>query len=248
MEIQFIRNATLWLEYGGIKFLIDPMLSEQGANPPIAKTGNERRNPLVPLPGPVEQWLSPDAVLVTHLHQDHWDAAAMSLLPHDIPLFCQEGDLKSIAAQGFEQVTEISGTVTYGNVTLTRTAGQHGSGVIGKLMGKVSGFVFQAEGEPVLYLAGDTIWCDKVRVALDTFTPEVTIINAGGAQFITGGHITMNEQDVVALCEYAPYTSVFAVHMNAINHCLITREKLMTRLKQEGLLNRVISPLDGEWC
>lgn len=38
MKIQHIRNATLWLEYGGSTFLIDPMLSEQGANPPIFNT------------------------------------------------------------------------------------------------------------------------------------------------------------------------------------------------------------------
>lgn len=246
MKIQLIRNATLWLEYGGSTFLIDPMLSEQGANPPIINTENDRRNPLVPLPGPVEQWLNPDAVLVTHLHQDHWDAVAISLLPHDLPLLCQEGDRDTLAAQGFERVSEISDTVTYGNVTLTRTGGQHGTGEIGKLMGKVSGFVFQAEGEPVLFLAGDTVWCDEVKLALDAFTPEVTIVNAGGAQFISGSHITMNEQDVVDLCEYAPSTSVIAVHMDAINHCLVTREKLEARLEEAGLSDRVILPLDGK--
>lgn len=66
MKIKLIRHATLWLEYGGATFLIDPMLSAQGVNPPIMNSGNERRNPLVSLPGPVQQWLEPDAVLVTH--------------------------------------------------------------------------------------------------------------------------------------------------------------------------------------
>lgn len=107
MKIQLIRNAALWLEYGGVTFLIDPMLSEQGANSPIVNTENDRRNPLVPLPGPVQQWLSPDAVLVTHLHQDHWDAAAVSLLPHEIPLLCQDGDQDTIAAQGFGNITVV---------------------------------------------------------------------------------------------------------------------------------------------
>lgn len=54
MKIQLIRNAALWVEYGGVTFLIDPMFSEAGGNPPIINTENERRNPLVPLPGPVE--------------------------------------------------------------------------------------------------------------------------------------------------------------------------------------------------
>lgn len=249
MKIQFIRNAALWLEYGGVTFLIDPMLSAQGVNPPIINTANERRNPLVPLPGPVEQWLEPDTVLVTHLHQDHWDAAAVELLSHELPVLCQEGDGAKIAAQGFTHVTEIkdSTSASVRGVTLTRTGGRHGTGEIGELMGKVSGFVFQAEGEPDLYLAGDTIWCAEVQQVLAEYHPEVIIVNAGGASFVNGGHITMNEQDIIDVCHAAPEASVIAVHMDAINHCHVTREILKLRLEQENLLSRVALPLDGEW-
>ncbi len=250
LKIQLIRNAALWLEYGGITFLVDPMLSEQEANPPIPNSPNARRNPLVPLPGPVQQWLAPDAVLVTHLHQDHWDEAAVSLLPHELPVLCQDGDEGTLSAQGFGHVSVVEdhAAKNFRGVTLKRTGGRHGTGEIGELMGKVSGFVFRAEGEPVLYVAGDTIWCDEVKVALDEHKPEVIIVNAGGAQFLTGGHITMNEQDIIELCRYAPEASVIAVHMEAINHCLVTREQLAARLEQEGLLGRVKIPADGEWC
>ncbi len=247
MKIQLIRHATLWLEYGGLTFLIDPMLSEQGANPPITNSANNRRNPLVHLPGLVDQWLKPDVLLLTHLHADHWDAAAISMLSRDLPILCQVGDQAQIAAQGFEHITEINHKHKLSNITLTRTKGQHGTGEIGKRMGQVSGFIVQAEGEPTLYLTGDTIWCDEVKQALDDNHPELTIINAGGARFLTGGPITMDEQDVVELCSYAPYTSVIAVHMDAINHCLVTRENLQERLEQEALLNRVTLLQDGEW-
>ena len=250
MKIQLIRNAALWLEYGGNTFLVDPMLSEKGANPPIVNTANDRRNPLVSLPGPVQQWLAPDAVLVTHLHQDHWDAAAVSLLPHDLPLLCQEGNQEQIAGQGFSHITAVPDLqpLVFQGVTLTRIGGQHGTGEIGERMGKVSGFIFRAEGEPVLYLAGDTIWCEEVEQALGEHNPEIVIVNAGGARFVTGGHITMDEQDVVEVCRHAPEASVIAVHMEAINHCLVTRELLRDRLEQENLLKRVAVPQDGEWC
>lgn len=250
MKIQLIRNAALWLQYGGLTFLIDPMFSEQAANPPIINTANDRRNPLVPLPGPAEQWLNPDVVLLTHLHQDHWDAAAASLLAHDLPVLCQEGDQDRIGGQGFTKVTAVpddSPLVVQG-VTLTRIGGQHGTGEIGELMGKVSGFIFRAEGEPVLYLAGDTIWCEEVGQALEQHSPGTVIVNAGGARFVTGGHITMNEQDVVDVCRHAPDAAVIAVHMEAINHCLVTRDMLKARLAEEGLLERVSIPLDGEYC
>ncbi|AIQ51060.1 MBL fold metallo-hydrolase [Paenibacillus sp. FSL R7-0331] len=250
MKIQLIRNAALWLEYGGLTFLIDPMLNEKEANPPIANTANDRRNPLVPLPGPAGQWLNPDVVLVTHLHQDHWDAAAVSLLPHDLPVLCQEGDQIRISAQGFAAVSAVPDhqPLVFRGVTLTRIGGQHGTGETGERMGKVSGFVFQAEGEPVLYLAGDTIWCEEVAEALGRHHPETIIVNAGGARFVTGGPITMDEQDVVEVCRHAQDAAVIAVHMEAINHCLVTREMLRVRLAEEGLLERVFIPADGEFC
>ena len=33
-------------------------------------------------------------------------------------------------------------------------------------MGKVSGFVLKYIGQPTLYIAGDTIWCDEVENAI----------------------------------------------------------------------------------
>lgn len=247
MKIQLIRNASLWLEYAGHTFLIDPMFSKQEANPPVFNTANDKRNPLVPLPSPMETWLQPDAVLLTHLHPDHWDAAASEVLAKTVPVWCQPNEADAIRAGGFTNVTEIGESISYEGTAIFRTTGQHGTGEIGKRMGQVSGYVFQAEGEPTLYIAGDTIWCDDVKVALDRYRPDVTVVNAGGAQFLEGGPIIMNEHDVVTLCRYAPYTQVAAVHMEAINHCFTTRAMLRERLDTEGLAGQVQIPIDGEW-
>ncbi|GFN31397.1 MBL fold metallo-hydrolase [Paenibacillus xylaniclasticus] len=249
MKIQLIRHASLWLEYGGTTFLIDPMFSDQAVNPPIHNSADERRNPLVPLPDHIDKWLVPNAVLVTHLHPDHWDEAAAIALPKELPLFCQEGDRDSFISSGFTQITEVQASAAcFQGITIQRTDGQHGTGEIGRKMGKVSGFVLQAEGEPTLYIAGDTIWCDDVKKALDTYKPDCTIVNAGGARFVVGDAITMDEEDVYQLVTYAPYTQVVAVHMDAINHCHVTREELRTSLNANQILDRVIIPEDGDWC
>ncbi|GIP30510.1 MBL fold metallo-hydrolase [Paenibacillus sp. J23TS9] len=247
MKIQLIRNASLWLEYAGSTFLIDPMFSAQGANPPVFNTENDRRNPLVPLPFPTENWVNPDAILLTHLHPDHWDQAAIETLDKSLPILCQPGDDAAVRAGGFTDVTELNESITFKDTTLFRTTGQHGVGEIGKLMGQVSGYVFKAEGEPTLYIAGDTIWCDDVKQALDEHRPDFTLANAGGARFREGGPIIMNEEDVVSLCRYAPYTKVAAIHMESINHCFTTRSDLNDRLHAEQLNDRVQVPLDGEW-
>jgi len=247
MKIRLVRHATLWLEYAGSRILVDPMFSDAGANPPIQNSGDERRNPLVPLPGPVNEWLAPDLVLVTHLHGDHWDEAAAASLPKTTPVFCQPGNDESIRASGFKAVTAVANSVSFGGITVHRTGGRHGTGEIGARMGPVSGFVLQAPGEPTLYIAGDTIWCEEVRTALDTYRPDTAVVNAGGARFLTGDPITMDADDVVALAGYAPQTRIVAVHMDTINHCHVTRDVLRARLAAEDLLEQVQIPEDGEW-
>lgn len=81
IKITQIRNATPRLDYGGVQFLIDPMLGEQGAYPPFAGTPNDHlRNPLGPLVTPMTEILDVDAVVVTHMHTDQWGEAAARLI------------------------------------------------------------------------------------------------------------------------------------------------------------------------
>ena len=92
MRLTLVRNATVILELDGRRILVDPMLDDAGARPPVADTANPVPNPTVPLPFPAEEVVrSVDAVLVTHRHRDHLDGRAEALLPRDVPVFCQLG-------------------------------------------------------------------------------------------------------------------------------------------------------------
>ena len=95
MKITQIRNATLKIRYAGKTFLIDPMLSKKGELPAFGPpelplfpaSNNMNKNPLVDLPIPVEDILAGvDAVIVTHLHMDHWDPAAIKLINKQLPI------------------------------------------------------------------------------------------------------------------------------------------------------------------
>ena len=105
--------------------------------------------------------------------------------------------------------------------------------------------MLEAPGEPVLYVAGDSIWCDEVAAALDRHRPAVAVVNAGGARFLEGDPIVMTVDDVVAVARHAPDARVVAVHLEAINHCLQTRADLHQRIHDEGLTDRVTVPEDG---
>ncbi|MCI4060254.1 MBL fold metallo-hydrolase, partial [Bacillus cereus] len=85
-----------------------------------------------------------DAVIVTHLHYDHWDEAAKELLPKDIKLFSQnEEDAAEIRNAGFKNVEVLTKDTVFEGIQLIKTKGEHGRGEILKLAGLVCGVVFK---------------------------------------------------------------------------------------------------------
>lgn len=246
MRIRLIRNATLQIDYAGQHLLVDPMLAEQHSYRSLTWGSSAQQNPTVPLPCPVDELLSPDAVLVTHTHFDHFDGAAARLLPKRCPVLVQPSDQAQLLEMGFEDVRPVDGTpVDWQGIQLSRVDGRHGRGIIGSAMGKVSGFVLAASGEPTLYIAGDTIWCLAVQMAIETYHPDMIVVNSGAAQFNLGAPIIMTFQDVIKVCHTAPRAKVVAVHMEAVNHCRLTRQALAGKLTEAGLLPQVAIPQDG---
>jgi L-ascorbate metabolism protein UlaG (beta-lactamase superfamily) len=249
MKIHFLRHATFLLEADGVTLLIDPMLSPKDGMDPVANASTTDRIPMVDLPideASLKELLTKvDAVIVTHTHRDHWDARAKELLAKDISLLCQPSDKDALTAAGFTNLLPVEDTIEFKGLRIDRTGGQHGTGDIGEKMGKVSGFVIEQNGQR-LYIAGDTIWCDPVADALKKHTPDFIIVNAGAAQFLQGGPITMTSDDVVTVCRALPSAKVIAVHMDTVNHCLLKRTDLKKILQQHNLTPRCTLPTDGQ--
>jgi len=242
-SVQLIRNATILLDVDDTTFLVDPMFTPQGEMPTVTEspgvpdfltTANQKRNPLVPLP---DVALDYDAVVVTHRHPDHWDEAAIEELDADVPLFCQPEEADVFTDEGFTDVRPVDDETIFNGITIHRTPGQHGHGELAEGMAPVSGFVF--EGEETVYVAGDTIWYGPVEETLNEFEPDLVVLNGGEAQFDQGEPITMGVKDITAVRE-ATDAEIVVVHMEAINHCLLTRAELQSAIED------VHVPEDGE--
>ena len=250
MNIRLLRHATLVVDWGDVSILVDPMLAEKDANDPLPNTAHPYRNPMLPLPlddTALEALIAGvDGVFVTHTHRDHWDARAGELIPHETPMVCQPADFDKFTADDYSNLITIQERERWHGFEVSRTGGQHGTGEIGARMGTVSGFVFRAAGQPTLYLAGDTVWCPEFEAALNEHTPDVIVLNAGAAQFVVGDPITMTADEVQRVAATAPNAKIIAVHMDTINHCLLTRAMLTQAVADAGLTDRVLVPGDGE--
>jgi L-ascorbate metabolism protein UlaG (beta-lactamase superfamily) len=233
VRLTLVRNATLLVELEGRRMLVDPMLDDAGSRPPIEGTRNPVANPTVPLPLPAEDVVRGlDAVVVTHRHRDHLDGRAEELLPRDVPVFCQPADEAALRELGLD-ARPIGDTLEWEGLRITRTPARHGSGAIAEALAPVSGFVLDG-----LYVAGDTVWYEGVAETIDRHRPRVAVVNAGGAEFTEGGLIVMGIDDVREVAARVP--AVVAVHLEALNHCYLTRAEL------RAALPTVLVPEDGE--
>lgn len=248
-----IRNATLRIDYGGVRFLVDPMLAGRHSFPGFEGTVNsEERNPLVHLPLPVFDIIDVDAVIVTHLHPDHWDEVAQEVLPKTLPIFAQnDSDADVIRGQGFTDVRVLSENSEFNGVQLIKTAGRHGTEAhyeaIGDILGEVCGVVFAHSEEKTVYLVGDTIWNDDVAQVLTIHRPDIAILNTGYAMIegLDDG-IIMGTDDTLSVHKAAPDTLLIASHMEAVNHCVLTRAKLRAFADEHGFAEMLRTPGDGE--
>lgn len=250
MQIHQIRNATIIITYNNKKFLIDPWLMpkeymegfDTGVNPQI-------RQPRVDLPIDIKEIVDVDAVILTHYHPDHWDEFAAKALNKEIPFFVQsKDDFNIIKDLGFKDVRIINEEIEFCNIKLIKTDCQHGKReLIEPLCKKIGmpyeamGIIFKAENEKTLYLAGDTIFCNEVKCALDKYNPDIIIVNACGAATAIGEKIIMDVEDVKSISNYLPNAKIIISHMDTVSHLTVTRDDI----KKLHLAN-VLVPDDNE--
>ena len=255
MNITQIRNATLLITYAGKRLLIDPMLAPKDAYPGFPGTAHaERRNPTVELPVDVNTLLNADAVIVTHTHDDHWDEAAIAAIPKTLPVFVQhEADGALLRSQGFEDIRLLTADSEFAGVRLQKTtSGQHGSDrtyavpAMAERLGEACGVVFRHPQEKTLWLVGDTIWRDDIAADLLKLRPDVVVLNAGYAHVIGFGPIIMGKEDLLNVHFTLPEAKIMAIHLEAVNHCLVSREEMRQYALDNQIADVVSIPQDGD--
>jgi L-ascorbate metabolism protein UlaG (beta-lactamase superfamily) len=252
MRITQLRNATIVIESGPNRIVVDPMLAPKGALPPLKFLEGRIRNPLVDLPDNADTLLrSATHCLITHCQKGHFDhldrAGKRWLRERQLPVICTARDAAHLRQRGLNVMPLASapGPQPFLGGQITTVPCTHGKGVIGMLMEHGVGYFIELPGEPGVYLSGDTILTPQVREFIARHQPQVSIIPAGGARFDLGGDIIMGLGEAIELTK-STKGAVIANHLEALSHCPVQRAELKLAAEQAGLGARLKIPADGE--
>ncbi|AKV04410.1 putative exported protein [Labilithrix luteola] len=258
VEIQFIRSATVAIKYKNldrksVTILVDPILADKGTEPPI-DFSNTNKNPTIELPVDKKQLLeSADAILITHYHPDHFDLEAERIVPRDTLIFCQPYDEARLREKGFSNLQVIDRTFTWKGITISRLLARHHEGAVGAPpFGESSSYSLQTKKE-ALFFTGDAILDDRLRAALTSVRPNVIVANTGECQFTKenpvltpGTPMTLTVGELKEMTQLLPRSKVVAVHMDAINHCQLTKDGLRKYVASEHLKGSIVVPTEGD--
>ncbi len=145
-RITFLGHATVLVELDGLRLLTDPVLRQQVG--PLLRRGP--RPHLGPLSGL-------DAVLISHLHLDHYDPPSLRLLDKGVLIIGPRGSARSLRWRGFEDVHELAAgeSLRLAAIEITATEARHPGGRHPLGQGPPSvGYVIS--GTHDVYFAGDT--------------------------------------------------------------------------------------------
>ncbi|RPJ38220.1 MAG: MBL fold metallo-hydrolase [Chloroflexi bacterium] len=145
-RITYLGHATVLLEMNGARILTDPILRDRVFH-------LQRRS----LPVDAAQYQNIDAVLISHLHWDHFDLPSLRLLGRDAHLIVPAGAAGLLNKQGYRNVVEMhpGDTTGVGRLAIQATYADHDARVFpGVPPADCLGFL--VKGAATVYFAGDT--------------------------------------------------------------------------------------------
>ncbi|MFI8186698.1 MBL fold metallo-hydrolase [Actinacidiphila glaucinigra] len=138
LHVGFIGNATVLLRYQGLTILTDPNFLHRGQYAYLSY-GLFTRRLTEPDVDPDNLPSDIDAVVLSHLHGDHWDRVARRRLDRSLPVVTTPHASKRLrVVHGFRRALGLrtwqDRTVTSNNtqVRVTAMPGRHGRGALGR--------------------------------------------------------------------------------------------------------------------
>ena len=214
--LTFIGNATVLLRLGSFTVLTDPNFLRRGQRAYLGRGMWSRR--LLDPTMTVHEVPTVDAVVLSHLHGDHWDRVARAGLDRRPPLVTTTHAARRLRRQGFSThglTTWSDHVIDKGDQALRVVSlpGVHARGPLGKLLPPVMGSLLehQVHGETRLqvYLSGDTLTGDHLDAIHERYPDiDVAVVHLGGTR-VLASTVTMDApQGVDFLRRVRPRTAI----------------------------------------
>ncbi|PZS38015.1 MAG: metal-dependent hydrolase [Pseudonocardiales bacterium] len=211
-SLTFVGTATTVLKLGGFTLLTDPNFLHRGQRAYLGY-GLTSKRLTEPALQP-EQLPALDAVLLSHLHGDHFDRVAKRALPKDLEVVTTPQAARKLGRWGFRTCTGLETWQEHmferGNERLRVTAvpAVHGPGLVDRLLPQVMGSVVELEQAGTvtlrLYITGDTLYRKRLADVRRRFPDiDAMVVHLGGTR-IMGILVTIDGRqgaDLVRLIE-----------------------------------------------
>ncbi|GAA0621582.1 MBL fold metallo-hydrolase [Sporichthya brevicatena] len=218
-DLTFGGTATTLLRLGPFTLLTDPNFLHQGQRAYLGYgLWSKRRTEPALLPADLPAC---DAVLLSHLHGDHFDRVAKRELDHELPVLTTRQAAKRLRGWGFGAADGLepwaTRTLTQGGERLTVTAvpGTHGPGPMGAILPPVQGHVLElGTGSDRLrvYVTGDVLFRPQLREVVERCGRlDTMVIHLGGTR-VLGILVTMDARQGTDLVELLEPTVTVPIH------------------------------------
>jgi len=222
--VQFIGTATVLIRYQGLTILTDPNFLHKGEHVHLGYglTSERLTNPAIAL----EDLPPIDLVVLSHMHEDHFDKRVQQQLDKNLPIVTTPGAAKALKRLGFVRTIGLSHwdrlDVEKGatRVRITAAPGRHGKLGAQALLPSVMGTVFDFGSDPAqpdyrMYVTGDTLVYDDLKTIPQRFPGiDLALLHLGGTRILGVFKVTMDAQDGVQLLQIVQPRHAIPIHYN----------------------------------
>jgi L-ascorbate metabolism protein UlaG (beta-lactamase superfamily) len=254
VTMTFGGNATMLLRIGGFTLLTDPNFVRRGQRVYLGK-GLWAKRLTDPALRP-DGLPALDAIVLSHLHGDHWDRIATATLDRTTPVVTTREAARALVRRGFGEASDLAPwqqhTIERGTETLRITAvpGVHGPGPLARVLPPVMGSVLElVRGGEVAwrgYVSGDTLRRPWLAEVLERCGPlDVLIPHLGGTKAL-GITVTMDGRQGADLVEMLEPPVTVPVHYDDYDRFRSPLGEFVTEVQQRRLPGELRVAVRGE--
>jgi L-ascorbate metabolism protein UlaG (beta-lactamase superfamily) len=223
-SLQFIGTATTLLRLGGFTLLTDPNFLHKGERAYLGR-GLASKRLTEPALG-IDELPPLDAVVLSHLHGDHFDRRAKRGLDKSLPVVTTRHAARRLRLQGFDNAVALdtwsSHELTRGlsSLTITSLPGRHAPGqavhVLPPVMGSLLEFREGPDSDPFrVYITGDTLNVPELQQIVETYPDlDAMVMHLGGTRILGLLLVTMDGTQGADLLERMNPRVTVPVHFN----------------------------------